>query len=58
MMLELLSPELLRHQGYFSPVYVERLVREHLAGKANHSHQLWALMVFQKWHDLYMRRVA
>ncbi|MBC7186583.1 MAG: asparagine synthase (glutamine-hydrolyzing) [Calditrichaeota bacterium] len=56
MMFELLSPERLRHQGYFNPTYVASLIKEHLAGHANHSHQLWALMVFQKWHDLYMRR--
>lgn len=56
MMFELLSPERLRRQGYFNPTYVASLIKEHLAGHANHSHQLWALMVFQKWHDLYMRR--
>ncbi|MDZ7338638.1 MAG: asparagine synthase C-terminal domain-containing protein, partial [candidate division KSB1 bacterium] len=58
MMLDLLSPERLRAQGYFEDRYVESLIKEHLAGKANHSHQLWALMVFQKWYDLYMRRAA
>ncbi|MGQ9560880.1 MAG: asparagine synthase (glutamine-hydrolyzing) [Candidatus Oleimicrobiaceae bacterium] len=56
MMFDLLSQERLRQQGYFAPSYVAALVKEHLTGKANHSHQLWALMVFQKWHDLYMRR--
>ncbi len=58
MMFDLLSPERLRRQGYFAADYVESLMAQHLAGTANHSHQLWALMVFQKWYDWYMRRAA
>jgi asparagine synthase (glutamine-hydrolysing) len=53
MMLDLLSYERLSSQGYFNPDYVEGLVREHLEGLENHSHKLWALMVFQLWYDLY-----
>jgi asparagine synthase (glutamine-hydrolysing) len=25
----------------------------HLSGKANYSHQLWALLVFEIWRDTY-----
>jgi asparagine synthase (glutamine-hydrolysing) len=28
---------------------VERLKAEHARGEQNHSHVLWALMVFQDW---------
>jgi asparagine synthase (glutamine-hydrolysing) len=28
---------------------VERLRRDHDAGRANHSHVLWSLMVFEDW---------
>ncbi len=54
MMVDLLSAERLRRQGWFEPAYVERLMAEHLLGRANHSHQLWPLMVFQLWCDRYL----
>lgn len=54
MMLELLAPERLRRQGLFEAPVVERLVRQHLAGTHNHSHLLWSLMVFQRWHTQWM----
>jgi asparagine synthase (glutamine-hydrolysing) len=41
----------LRAQGLFEPAVVERLWREHLANRANHSHILWSLLVFQQWRE-------
>jgi len=49
LMEELLSPTRIRHEGIFEPATVERLKSEHLAGTANHSHVLWALLVFHDW---------
>lgn len=54
MMVDLLSAERLRRQGWFQAAYVERLMAEHLQGRANHSHRLWPLMVFQLWCDRYL----
>jgi asparagine synthase (glutamine-hydrolysing) len=51
MMLDLLSAERLERQGFFRPDFVARRVREHLEGRENHSHLLWALMVFEQWLD-------
>jgi asparagine synthase (glutamine-hydrolysing) len=31
-----------------------RLREEHLAGRANHSHILWSMMVFQAWRRLWL----
>jgi asparagine synthase (glutamine-hydrolysing) len=45
----LLDPEALRRDGIFDPAMVTRLGEEHLSARANHSHVLWALMVFQDW---------
>ncbi len=53
MMLDLLDGRRIRQQGFFDEAYVSRLVDEHLKGVENHSHKLWALMVFQQWYDLY-----
>jgi asparagine synthase (glutamine-hydrolysing) len=49
--MDLLSEERLRREGRLRPAVVERLMREHLAGDENHSHLLWALMVYQDWRD-------
>jgi asparagine synthase (glutamine-hydrolysing) len=46
---ELLSPAGIAAEGIFRPETVTRLKSEHLSGQANHSHVLWALLVFQDW---------
>ena len=46
---ELLAERQLAEEGLFEPQVVARLKAEHLAGRANHSHVLWALIVFQDW---------
>jgi asparagine synthase (glutamine-hydrolysing) len=46
---ELLSADRLRREGIFRVDTVERLKAEHARGEQNHSHVLWALMVFQDW---------
>jgi asparagine synthase (glutamine-hydrolysing) len=51
LMHELLSPRSLAADGLFDARYVEQLMREHETGAHNHSHLLWALMVFQLWRD-------
>jgi asparagine synthase (glutamine-hydrolysing) len=51
LMHELLSPARLAREGLFDTGYVERLMREHEAGTHNHSHLLWALMVYQLWRE-------
>ncbi|HEY1892341.1 MAG TPA: asparagine synthase (glutamine-hydrolyzing) [Steroidobacteraceae bacterium] len=51
LMHELLSPRSLAADGLFDARYVGQLMREHEGGAHNHSHLLWALMVFQLWRD-------
>jgi asparagine synthase (glutamine-hydrolysing) len=51
LMHELLSGERLRAEGLFEPTVTERLMREHERGVRNHSHVLWALMVFELWRE-------
>lgn len=46
---DLLEPGRLDREGIFESRTVERLKAEHLEGKANHSHLLWAMMIFQAW---------
>ena len=49
LMEELLSGDRLGREGIFAVPEVERLKREHLEGRANHSHVLWSMMVFEDW---------
>jgi asparagine synthase (glutamine-hydrolysing) len=48
---DLLAPDRIRKQGLFNPVFVQRLLKEHETGAANHGATLWTLLVFQLWFD-------
>jgi asparagine synthase (glutamine-hydrolysing) len=50
LMLDLLSPDVIRRRGYFQAETVNDWMTGHLKHRANHSHRLWALMVFELWH--------
>jgi asparagine synthase (glutamine-hydrolysing) len=49
LMEELLSPERIRARNLFEPAEVSRLIDEHVAGRENHAHTLFPLMVFERW---------
>lgn len=54
LMQDVLSAERLGREGLFNSPYVEQLKMEHLKGIANHSHQLWSLIIFEIWRDTYL----
>lgn len=58
MMEDLLSDSEIRSTGLFREECIRGWVKEHLDGRANHSHRLWALMVFQLWRRQANRRLA
>jgi asparagine synthase (glutamine-hydrolysing) len=51
LLIDLLAPDCIRQRGYFNPQTIQRWVTEHLNGRANHSHRLWALMFFELWQQ-------
>lgn len=55
LMRDLLAGEALKRRGYFRPEAVGRLVREHVDGRENHAHRLWALMLFELWAREFLR---
>jgi asparagine synthase (glutamine-hydrolysing) len=46
-----LSADTLRRQGFFRHESVERLLDTHVAGRADLSRQLWALLSFTLWYE-------
>lgn len=65
MLLDYTSEAFLTRQGIFKADYTSRLVQEYLntgdagagSGK-NYSRLIWALLVFQQWHNFYMSENA
>jgi len=51
---DLLNEDDIRRQGLFNPACIARLKREHSQGSHNHSHLLWALIVFHDWQKRWL----
>jgi asparagine synthase (glutamine-hydrolysing) len=56
LMHDLLHERRLREQGLFRPEFVSQLIREHESGAASHHKQLWTLLVYQLWHDHFLKQ--
>jgi asparagine synthase (glutamine-hydrolysing) len=54
LMRELLSADRVARRGLFDPAVVSELMDEHTAGKQNHAHTLFPLMVFERWADAHL----
>lgn len=44
-------------RGYFNPDHVRGMWVRHQAKQQNHSHHLWALMMLELWHRLFVDQV-
>ncbi|HLG28750.1 MAG TPA: asparagine synthase C-terminal domain-containing protein, partial [Candidatus Brocadiales bacterium] len=53
--LEILSESSLRRHGLFNPKTVSNILEEHFARKETHDTLIWALLVFETWHRMYMK---
>jgi asparagine synthase (glutamine-hydrolysing) len=51
MLHDMLAPAALRRVGLFEPAFVERLIREHVGMRFDHSRPLWTLLAFMIWHE-------
>ncbi|MBD3384869.1 asparagine synthase (glutamine-hydrolyzing) [candidate division KSB1 bacterium] len=56
LMQDMLSPSMIQKTGFFDYQTVEQLMTEHIEGIENHSHRLWALMIFQMWYREYVEQ--
>ena len=55
LMHDLLAPDKLKNQGLFDAEFVSKLMREHETNAASHHKQLWTLLIFQLWHDNFLK---
>ncbi len=51
---QLLEPAALKRAGFFDAGAVRTLLEAHLAGGRDFSQHLWALLVFQLWHRMFI----
>ena len=54
LMRDLLSGERVTRRGLFAPAEVAALVEAHVAGRENHAHTLFPLMVFERWAQAHL----
>jgi asparagine synthase (glutamine-hydrolysing) len=53
---ETLLSERAVNRGYFKPRTLEALINEHVSGRAEHGYRLWALLVLEIWHRLFIEK--
>ncbi|MCB0729826.1 MAG: asparagine synthase (glutamine-hydrolyzing) [Ignavibacteriae bacterium] len=54
LMNDLLDEQKIKSDGIFNSTMIKNLKSEHQAGTANHSHILWALIVFHDWKNRWL----
>ena len=52
---DLLSENSLKRHGLFNPAPIRKRWKEHLAGTHDRTRSLWTIMMFQIWHDCWMK---
>jgi asparagine synthase (glutamine-hydrolysing) len=57
LLVDYLAQERLRRQKCFNPEMVNRLITDHLAGRADYSRNLWALLNFTIWQQNFAEAV-
>ncbi|MFI5304789.1 MAG: asparagine synthetase B family protein, partial [Nitrospiria bacterium] len=41
-------------RGYFRPEFLKRLYDEHQSGRENHAFRIWALVMLEQWHRVFI----
>jgi asparagine synthase (glutamine-hydrolysing) len=55
MVRDVLSPKRIGELGIFKAEYVNQLIKDHQAKRADYSRNLWGLLAFMLWYEEYMR---
>jgi hypothetical protein len=56
--LDVLSPANLSRHGIFDGDTVARILADHFEGRETNDTLIWALIVFQRWFNMYLDRVS
>ena len=56
LMRDLLSRDRIVRRGLFDPAVIEKMMDDHVAGRENHAHTLFPLMVFERWATEHLSR--
>jgi asparagine synthase (glutamine-hydrolysing) len=54
LLLDYLSAERLKREGFFDADLVEKKVKEHLSGRTNHQYRLWSLLMWEMWRERWL----
>ncbi len=54
MVRDYLSPARLAREGRLNPARVESRLAAHLSGRENHSHRLWAVLMWEMWRERWL----
>ncbi len=54
----LCHPDRLQAQGVFRPSFYRQYVEPHLEGRADHTWRVWAVLMFQLWHLVFIEEQA
>lgn len=54
---EIISEERIKKVGYFKWNKIEEILNQHLAGRENYHSQIWALLIFLNWHEIYIEKL-
>lgn len=53
---DLLSEDRIHKRGFFKPANVHQLIEEHYTGREDWSLQIWALLTFELWYQIFIER--
>lgn len=51
---DFLSERRIKDRGYFEPRPIQAMIHDHRAGRRDYTWHLWALLLFEQWHRLYL----
>jgi asparagine synthase (glutamine-hydrolysing) len=54
LLLDYLSPAMLKKEGRFNSNLIEKKINEHLDGTCNHHYRLWAILMWEMWRERWL----
>lgn len=51
---EVLSENAIKKRGYFNPIFINKILKEHFEADKVHTHNIWALLMLELWFSEYI----